>query len=67
MNDIETATESVLYGSQKRNTEAGDDEFQYSVFQELGGEDSFEEMSGVVEGAPVMAGGHQGARLRHVG
>ena len=37
------------------------------MFQELGGEDSLEEVSGVVEVAPVMTGGHQGARLRHVG
>ena len=28
--------------------------------------DSFEEMSGVVEVTPMLAGGYQGARLRHV-
>ena len=53
--------------SQERDTEAGDDELQDPVLEELAGEDGSEDVPGVREVSSLMTGRDHRASLRHVG
>lgn len=53
--------------SQERDTEAGDDELQDPVLEELAGEDSSEDVPGVREVSSLVTGRDHRASLRHVG